>query len=168
MKYRLILALLLILAISCKSEDQNVHYQIVYQNDKAGNAILGSKENLIAHIRGGADIKIGWGSKGKTRRIEHLSEPLWISVLNEKEVIAQLDPHYTATTDWNTLTSTFSDSLEVNIEWRVVLSTKGEFDAIWYDKHKGTLVRRVPQKHAMTWFAKGNIKDEPLFLVEKE
>lgn len=159
---RIYVLLLVALMLSCKPGSQD--YKLVYKNDKEGNTVAGSKADLIKHIRAGSSIKIGWGSRGKTRRIEHVSEPIWLAVLNESEVIAHLDPHYSAKTDWDSLSSDFSDTLLLNHEWRVIITTKGEFDAIWYDKHKGTLVKRVPQKHIMTWFAKGSPeKNKPLF-----
>lgn len=105
----------------------------------------------------GADVKVGWGSKGKTRSIEHLAEPIWISVLNEEVVRVLLEPHYVTT----------SDTSKINEEWRVRMSTKGEFDALWYDKYTGQVVRIVPQRHPMTWYASGKSEHEaPLYLEE--
>lgn len=141
-----------------------MEYKIVYKNDKEGNTVLGSKQQLIDYIRGGADIKIGWGSKGKTRRIEHLSEPRWLAVLNESEVTVHLDPQVFSRVDWNTLTASYVDSTFTNREWRVVLTTKGDFDAIWMDRNTKEVLRRVPQKHSMTWFARGTARKEPFFM----
>ena len=69
--------------LSCKSDGRESGYNIVFKNDKQGNAILGSKDALIRHIRGGAEIKIGWGVKGENHSIEHLSTPIWIAILDE-------------------------------------------------------------------------------------
>lgn len=166
---RLVFFGLLVFNIACQipqnGTGNEAYWKVVYKNDKQGNRLQGSKKELIKYIRNGADIKIGWGSQGKTRSVEHLSNPSWIAVLNESEVVVHLQPHYTATTDWDKLTSNFSDTLNINVEWRVVITTKGEFDAVWYNKHKGTLIRRVPQKHTMTWFVKGTADlNRPLFL----
>ena len=72
---------------SCQTDVSESGYVIAYKNDKEGNTIAGSKQRLIESIRGGAEIKIGWGGKGKSHSIEHLSEPIWIAVLNEAEVM---------------------------------------------------------------------------------
>ncbi|WP_350293536.1 hypothetical protein [uncultured Croceitalea sp.] len=153
--------------LSCKQEKLKPDFKVVYKNNKKGETLMGSKAELIKYIRAGASIKIGWGSKGKTRSVEHLSEPIWIAVLNESEVVVHLDPHYVATADWNNLTSKFSDTSLVNQEWRVVITTGGNFDAVWYDKFTGTMIKRVPQNHTMTWFAKGSYDDNvPLYLNE--
>ena len=164
---RIFFFLTLALLASCQKQSAESDFKVVYKNDKEGNTLAGSKEALIQCIRAGASIKIGWGSKGKTRSIEHLSEPLWLAVLNETEVIAHLDPHAPATMDWDNLSSSYADTSLINQEWRVVITTKGEFDAIWHDKYNGKLVKRIPQRHPMTWFAKGEIGDnKPLFLNE--
>ncbi|MEM6697014.1 MAG: hypothetical protein AAF599_01360 [Bacteroidota bacterium] len=105
-------------------------------------------------------MKIGWGSKGETRSIEHLSEPIWIAIPNESEVIVHLAPQVLSGIDWENLTASYQDSIALNQEWRVVISTKGEFDAVWYDRATHQLLRRVPQRHVMTWFVKGGKNNE--------
>ena len=168
MKYSIVITLISILLVSCKSENKNAQYHIVYKNDKSGNVLKGSKEELIKFIRGGADIKIGWGVKGKSHTIEHLSEPIWIAVLDEKEVIAHLDPQVLSKTDWENLSANYADTTLLSQEWRVVITTKGEFDAVWYDRKNGTIIKRRPQNHTISWFAKGNDNREPLFSNGKE
>lgn len=153
------------LVCSCTSEITKSNYKIVYKNDKEGNTLVGSKEALIQHIRSGSDIKIGWGSKGENHSIEHLSEPIWIAILDESEVVAHLDMQVFSRTDWNNLTSSYSDSTLLNQEWRVALTTKGEFDAVWINRNDGTLIKRIPQNHTMTWFVKDGFENStPLFL----
>ena len=139
---------------SCTPSADSGTYMVVLRTDENGNALLGSKEELIEQVRAGADIKVGWGAKGKTRSIEHLSEPIWIAIRNEEEISVLLDPHVTT-----------SDSSQINQEWRVTMSTTGEFDAVWYDKFTGRVVRHVPQRHPMVWYAKaGSTYDKPLYL----
>ena len=163
MKY-LVTALLFALLISCNRNNSNSNYRIVYKNDKEGNTLVGSKKELINSIRGGASIKIGWGIKGKTHTIEHLSEPIWIAVLDEKEVIAHLDVQILSKIDWDSLTANYSDSTLLNQEWRVVLTTKGEFDAIWYDRKEGKITKKSSQNHTITWFVKSVLNNpKPLF-----
>lgn len=150
----LLLLTLSYLFSNCQPKSQTSTYQLVYKNDKEGNTVSGSKEALINAIRLGASIKIGWGSQGKAHTIEHLSEPVWIAVLDEKEVVAHLDPQVFSKIDWNNLTATYTDSLSVINEWRVAITTKGEFDAIWYDRKEHTIALRRPQRHIMSWYVK--------------
>lgn len=165
--FRIFVLILFCLILSCKSEIKESGYKIVYKNDKKGNTLIGSKEKLIQHIRGGAEIKIGWGSKGKNHSIEHLAEPIWLAILDESEVIAHLDAQVFSKTDWENLSSNYSDSTLFNQEWRVAITTKGEFDAVWTNRNDGKLIKRIPQNHTMTWFVKDGIEgSKPLFLNE--
>lgn len=150
--------------MSCKQNTSQSTWHVVYKNNKQGNTISGSKQELISAIRAGSDIKIGWGSKGKNHSIEHLSNPIWLAILDEKEVVAHLDPQVLSNINWETLSATYKDSLKLREEWRVVITTKGEFDAIWYDKKHDSLIKRRPQNHNITWFSNYNNKDiKPLF-----
>lgn len=161
----LLLIFLLISIISC-NENTIDYWEVALKTNKNGKPIEGSKAKLIQAIRNGKDIKIGWGSKGQTRSIEHLSEPIWLGILNEQEVMAKLHPQLLGgTIDWENLTSNYSNTKVLQQEWRVVLTTKGSFDAIWYDRKGDTLIKHVPQQHPMTWFVSTNGIDRniPLF-----
>ncbi len=164
---KLLSALAILLFCCCGMQQQkNTDWNMVYKCDKEGNALTGSKQALVEAIRKGASVKIGWGFKGKKHRIEHLSEPIWLAILDEKEVIAHLDPQVLSSTDWEELTASYKDTTQLVYEWRVVISTKGEFDAIWYDRDKHELSRRFPQNHPISWFIKDmdeNAEASPLF-----
>ena len=152
-----IYSIVLLILISCNPNKITNNWKVIYKNDKAGNLLIGSKADLIHAIRNGADIKIGWESKGKDHSIEHLSNPIWLAILDKKEVIAHLDPQVLATINWKTLSANYINTEKLNEEWRVVITTKGEFDAIWYDKKGDSLIKRVPQRHTITWFVKNGI-----------
>lgn len=127
---------------------------VAFKHDGQGNPIEGSKEQLITAIRNGSTVRVGWGWKNKEsgRSIEHLSSPIWLAVVNEKEVMAHLDPQVLSQIDWNSATATYQDSTLLNQEWRVVINTDGTFDAVWYDRSNNEVSRRIPQRHTMTWF----------------
>ena len=168
MKYSYLFFFVMALLFSCQPESKSAHFQIVYKNDKEGNTLKGSKAELIKHIRGGSEIRIGWGGKGKSHSIEHLSDPIWIAVLDETEVIAHLDAQVLSKTDWESLSANYADSTLYNQEWRVVITTKGEFDAVWIDRNTKKLIKRRPQNHVISWFAKGVSVEEPLFSTNGE
>lgn len=158
----------LLLVVACQQASDTGSWQLVLKTDTDGSVIAGSKEALINAIRKGSDLKIGWGVQRKDLSIEHLSEPIWLAILSEQEVMAHLDPQVLSAIDWDDLNANYEDPTLLPQEWRVVLTTKGDFDAVWYDRKADTIVRRWPQKHIMTWFAKGNISQEavPLFAPE--
>ena len=149
--------LLLYLIVSCNSHtERSNEWKIALRTAKSGEVVRGSKQELITAIRNGADIKIGWGHKGKNHSIEHLSEPIWLAVLDEKEVLAKLHPQYSSSLDWDSLQGNHADPKVLHQEWRVVINTNGSFDAIWYDRKADSLIRPVPQNHSMTWFVRFN------------
>ena len=161
---KFVIIILFILAFSCNQYDEKDQWKIIYKNDKKGNTLLGSKTSVINAIRTGANIKIGWGSKGKNHSIEHLSKPIWLAILDDKEVIAHLDPQVLSTIDWENLSANYADLSKLKEEWRVVLTTKGEFDAIWYDRKNDTIIKRIPQNHVITWFSTNKGKNvKPLY-----
>ncbi|UII77468.1 hypothetical protein LV716_06780 [Flagellimonas sp. HMM57] len=163
------LLLLLIILSSCVGRQQRSNdWHIVLKTDRDGSILKGSKQELINAIRNGQDLKIGWGGKRENLSIEHLSAPIWLAILNEKEVMAHLDPQVLSHIDWDSLNVSYKDSIKLQQEWRVVLSTKSNFDAVWYDKKADTLIRRWPQKHIMTWFAKGGSNKTSVPLFSKE
>lgn len=166
MRTNILIIIITIFMLSCQEKKANAYWSIAYKNDTSGNTVQGSKEQLINAIRQGASIKIGWGSKGKSHQIEHLASPIWIAVLDEKEVVAHLEPQVLSGTDWEQLTANYADTSLVKTEWRVAITTKGEFDAVWYNRKDFTLHKRRPQKHVITWFIKdvdNHLISEPLF-----
>ncbi|MEM1339290.1 MAG: hypothetical protein AAF634_10185 [Bacteroidota bacterium] len=158
----------LLLAIACQKPSNTASWQLVLKTDKDGSVIAGSKTALIEAIRKGSDLKIGWGAKREALSIEHLSEPIWLAVLSEKEVMAHLDPQVLSGIDWDTLNANYKDLTLLQKEWRVVLTTKGDFDAVWYDRKADTIIRRWPQKHIMSWFVRGGTSDKAVPLFSKQ
>ena len=168
MQYKASLFVIFVLLLSCNPRNSSTDFEVVFKSNKEGETLSGSKKALLQHIRGGSDIKIGWGSKGKNHTIEHLSTPIWISLLDESEVIVHLDPQVLSKIDWENLSANYAESKLLQQEWRVVITTKGEFDAVWYDRKEDTIIRHYPQRHVMTWYAKGKIADLPLFEDNRE
>lgn len=169
---RLLLTLLplcLLLLNACYSGNPNAteHWQIAYKHDGKGKALAGSKEQLFSAIRAGKTVRIGWGwySEERGLSIEHLADPIWLAILDQKEVIAHLEPQVLSGIDWDTGTANYADSALLDQEWRVVINTTGSFDAVWYNRKVGEISRRVPQKHILTWFVDElpSGKTKPLF-----
>lgn len=134
---------------------QNVEqWTIAFKTDAKGSVISGSTTHLVQVIRNGGDVKIGWGFKGENHSIEHLSEPIWLGILDGQEVLAHLDPQVLSAVDWVELRPNYADSTLAVKEWRVAISTKGDFDAIWYNRKNNKVVERRPQQHPITWFVR--------------
>lgn len=124
--------------VSCNQNDQNSNdnktvisdWKSVYQNDKNGRQLAGNINSLIAGIRNGYDVQIGWGWKKElgdsVLRLEHMTEPLFLTIIQEKTVSAVIDAH--------PLLQSYIDSNNQKIGdgghiWQCVLTTKGTFNA---------------------------------------
>ena len=131
-------------------------WKVAYKNSSQGESLAGSKEELITAIRCGSTARVAWGWQKGDKSMEHICEPIWHLVLNDQEVIVHLDPQVLSNIAWDSLSANYADSAAIDLEWRVVLSTKGEFDAVWYDRKEHRVIHRFPQRHIMTWFVENN------------
>ncbi|MEO1053094.1 MAG: hypothetical protein AAFX87_20840 [Bacteroidota bacterium] len=124
----------------------------VYKHSNEGDVLWGDKDALLDAIRKGYDIRIGWGAKGKkdaTIRIEHVVEPVFLSIIKEDVVSAVLDEHIALDSYIREDKQQFNDP---KVTWSCVLTTEGTFNAVWYNRLTGEKVRDYPQKHTMTWY----------------
>ena len=143
---------LVMLFSSHKQDGPAEKWQLVYKNDEKGEALKGSKQALIAAIRNGYDIKVGWGfqlQKDSTIRLEHLAVPHFLSIVKEQEVTAIIHEHAM-------LQSYLSDTPKIRLpvqSWRCVLSTAGTFNAIYYPVDSPAKVKDFPQRHIISWYA---------------
>lgn len=142
------------LLISACSQSAESSWQVAYKHDKSGSTLAGSKEQLFAAIRAGKTVRIGWGwyNEKKGLSIEHLADPIWLAIVDQKEVIAHLPPQVLSGIDWKSGTANYEKESLLNQEWRVVINTNGSFDAVWYDRKEGKRSRRSPQQQTITWF----------------
>ena len=157
------------ITVACRPGSSENLWHIAYKHDENGQSLSGSKAQLFSAIRAGKDVRIGWGWKSDERgtSIEHLATPIWLAIINEKEVIAHLEPQVLSGIDWNTGTASYADSALLSQEWRVVINTDGTFDAVWYDRKENKLLRHVPQRHIITWFVSdlADPQTKPLFSI---
>lgn len=127
-------------------------WQLLYQHDRTGKPIQGSKDWLMDTIRRGEPIRIAWGlyhPEDATRSVEHATEPVFITITNQSEVSAQLPEHIAQVSYWNPDQAKFADPA---IMWRGLASTSGNFDAAWVNRATGEVIRRAPQQHQLTWY----------------
>lgn len=89
MKYIIMFPLL------CLSLLLSGQWEMIYENNAAGEAISGNKEQLIEAVRVGKELRIGWiyldDESGKNR-IEKFADIEVITILKGDEVFAQLRP----------------------------------------------------------------------------
>lgn len=156
MVFRLLMLALLMVALPVSLVlAQDTGWVALYKNDTDGTSIAGSKEALLAAIRAGQPIHLAWGAStvrdGQTKSVEHLATPVFITIIDGKEVVVQLPEHIAQRSYWYPDRALFDDNA---IMWRGLMSTTGTFDAIWVNRATGEVTRRSPQRAAITWFAR--------------
>ncbi|MGF1606612.1 MAG: hypothetical protein ACFB22_09765 [Rhodothalassiaceae bacterium] len=121
----------------------------VYVNGPDGETLSGDKQMLFAAIRAGQPIRVGWGLSRGADAVEHIAEPVFLSITDDAHVVAQLPEHVVQRGYWHADQAFFEDGA---VLWRGVISTTGSFDAVWVDRGSGQTVRRMPQRARVTWF----------------
>ncbi|WP_147296639.1 hypothetical protein [Flagellimonas nanhaiensis] len=146
---------------SCNQEKQNQAdleliesgWKSVYQNDENGNRLAGSIDSLIVGIRNGYDVRVGWGWERERAdsilRLEHMAEPLFLTVIQEKNVTAVIDAHPLLQSYIDVDNQKIGEGGHI---WQCVLTTKGTFNAQVHNRSTGELIKDWPQRHKMTWF----------------
>lgn len=157
-------------APSTDNQAQVIHsgWRSVYKHDGDGNRIHGNIDSLIMGIRSGYDVRIGWGWERErgdsTLRLEHVAQPLYLSIIQEKEVSAIIDAHPLLQSYLDINNQQFGEGGHL---WQCVLTTRGTFNAQVHDRSTGELLRDWPQRHTMTWFidfpSNAELKNVPLY-----
>ena len=134
-------------------EKQQSGWKAVYQNDPNGKAIEGNIDSLISGIRNGYDIRVGWGWEKEIGdslvQLEHMATPIYISILQEKDVSAIIDAHPLLASYLAIDQQKFSAG---GHPWQCIMTTQGTFNAQVYDRATDTLIKDWPQRHRITWF----------------
>ncbi len=125
----------------------------VYSHDENGNALSGSKEELLDGLRKGYSLKVGWGwtrTLGDSSvTLEHFAEPIFTTIIQKKHLSIVIQAH-------PLLKSYLAiDQQEFNHPddfWQCVLTTEGTFNAQVSKRSTGELVRHWPQRHRMNWY----------------
>ncbi|WP_422858642.1 hypothetical protein ACOKFD_14940 [Flagellimonas sp. S174] len=146
-----ILAVFIIIQIGC-SQKRNDEWQLIFETDKNGQISYGSKDNLIELVRKGYPVRIGWESMGKTS-VEHTIDVRFLTVANETEVFAMLEPF------WAQRPNLKSDTLSIipianETHW--ILSTNGLRSSMMANKVNDTVINYEPQLfgYPIKWFVK--------------
>ena len=125
-------------------------WRLAYQHDTNGQPVAGSKDALFDAIRRGQPIRLSWGTAVPARKIavEHAAEPVFVTIMNGSEVVAQLPEHIAQQSYWDAAQAKFENP---GVLWRATMSTTGDFDAVWVHRGTGETVRRLPQKARVAW-----------------
>jgi hypothetical protein len=142
---------------SCESIDskqtKSTGWKTVYKHDENVHPLEGSIDSLIAGIRKGYDMRIGWGWEkplgDSILKLEHVAEPLFTSIIQEKSVSVVIDPHPLLKSYVHSQAQTIGEGGHI---WQCVLTTSGTFNAQVYHRSTGQLINDWPQRHRMVWY----------------
>ncbi len=135
-------------------------WTLALSHDGEGTVIEGSEDTLVSAIRQGCQIRVAWGARRRAapgRTIEHIAEPLWVSVRDDGGVEVQLGDFLNnlgvlgEPSEDHPRRDAYGGTDRV-VMWRANVKTDGTFDAVWYHPHSGEFIKRAPQRHAMKWF----------------
>ena len=89
--------IILFVLTGCQVQKQNhkIGWKLIYKNDTQGSSLHGSKEELIQLVRQGYPIRIGFGGQrpnDHSKSIEHVADANFITITNQNEVFAQINP----------------------------------------------------------------------------
>jgi hypothetical protein len=122
-----------------------------FRNSAQGDADRGTLAALLGALRRGDELRVTWGgtyAEG-AYSVEHVAEPVFFSIVGGEHVVAQLPEHVAQTTYLRLDGAAFGD--QPGVMWRGLLRTDGMFDAVWVDRSTGQVVRRLPQRAAVSW-----------------
>jgi len=128
-------------------------WRLAYRHDADGRPLAGTKRALFEAVRRGYPLRVAWGfslEAGKTIRLEHSAEPVFVSIVDDRDLFAQL-PEHVGQASYHEADKVLFD--KPSVMWRGLLGTTGVFDAVFVDRATGREVRRLPQRAGVSWFA---------------
>ena len=152
----------------CLAQNTAPNWVLLYRNDSNGEKLAGSKQALLSAIRSGQPISVAWGFSaeraGQQISVEHSISPVYVSIINETYVAAQLPEHIAQRQYVDIDGALFDDPA---VMWRGLMTTEGTFDAVWVNRATGEQIRRYPQRATLSWFAPASPRlDTPSLAVE--
>lgn len=128
-------------------------WRLAYHHENDGRPISGSKEDLFNAVRRGYPIRLAWGSESQKDQakisVEHSADPVFLTIMNQKELVVQIAEHIGQTSYWDPANAKFD---KPQVLWRGMFSTTGEFDAVFVDRATGETVKRIPQRARIAWY----------------
>jgi len=126
-------------------------WQFVFANDGQGREVAGNREALLAAIRKGSPVRIGWSEASRKEgwSVEEFSEVGFTNIMGGREVVAQLASAWIQSDYLNATKAGFRRPL---LEWHAIMSTDGRFEAVMVERETGRTIRKLVQRTRMNWF----------------
>jgi hypothetical protein len=126
-------------------------WQFAFANDANGKDLGGSRSALLASIRRGSPVRVGWSETSSQQNwsVEEFSDAGFTNIMSGRDVVAQLEPALIQT---NYLDATRAGLRSPPVEWHAMMSTDGRFEAVMTDRETGKTTRRLVQRTRMNWY----------------
>lgn len=126
-------------------------WTMVYQNDAKGAMVSGSLNELIEAVRAGLPIRVGWSGQSPTdpnRKVEHVANAKFLTIMSNKTVFAQIDPIIGQTPDF---TKQFIE-LKEGTTWVMIAASNGKSDSMMTDTKTGEIIGHGENARAIDWY----------------
>lgn len=139
--------------VSEQSHDSKQGWQLVFRNGKNGKIIFGSKARLIEAVRSGYSVRVGWGGRRQsdtTKSVEHIADAQFLTIANNKEVFAQIQPiiGQNPGLEKDTLDIVFRE----NLQWVLMVGTNGFSDRLTTERLQDTIQGHRSLPTEVSWF----------------
>ena len=123
----------------------------VFANDGQGRDVQGSRDALLAAIRRGSPVRVGWSeaSSAEGWSVEEFSDAGFTNIMGGRDVVAQLEPALIQT---NYVDPRKAGLRSPAVEWHAIMSTDGRFEAVMIERETGRTTRRLVQRTRMNWY----------------
>ncbi|MEO0527950.1 MAG: hypothetical protein AAFZ89_12030 [Bacteroidota bacterium] len=142
---------LLLFFTACQPHNEQ-EWRLIFQTNQSGEVVHGTKSELIKLVREGHPFRIGWESMGKTS-VEHTIDVRFLTIANEKEVFAMLEPFWAQRPD---LKSDTLSIVPVGSETNWILSSNGLRSSMMVDKVRDTVLNYEPAPfgYPIKWYTR--------------
>ncbi len=143
--------LTLLIALAAAPNCEAMQWRFVYANGPQGEAVAGDRAALIAAVRRGSPLRVGWGEAAAEGAwsVEEFAAVGFTNLIGGKDLVVQLEPALIQT---NYIDAGKAELAEPTLEWRALIATDGRFEAQMRDAATGKLVRTLKQRTRVHWF----------------
>ncbi|WP_394848003.1 hypothetical protein LZC95_11130 [Pendulispora brunnea] len=129
-------------------------WRFLFANDGHGNDLSGSRESLLAAVRRGSPLRVGWSEANAKEgwSVEEFSNVGFTNIMGKRDVVAQLDD---ALIQSNYVNASRAGLKNPVVEWHAIMSTDGRFEAVMVERESGRATRKLVQRTRMNWYAFG-------------
>lgn len=144
----LVVALLALAAAEPCASD----WRFLFANGPQGEDVAGNRATLIAAVRRGSPLRVGWGEAAAdgSWSVEEFSNVGFTNIMRGRDLVVQLEP---AMIQNDYLDAKKATLRAEPLEWRAIMSTDGRFDAQMTDPATGKLFRTLRQRTRIHWYA---------------